>query len=337
MKWTAWSFVFALGLGLLMAGCSEGQNSGELGMADGLDVEMRSVCVGPYAMDLPSGWTRQPKEIDSGGDATFYFGRDENFVKIEAVVLDMKHPDDFDAAVLRREAQLRDREHFATGGSMLVSREKVGDGIELLQSYASVDIDDAIRMEVHGAMRTSHVVLAQTSFDAQTRDVVRARLLSALAEVRETETAPAPDAGFCVGNVAFGFASDYEEAGIAYSGRTHGASAGLMLDINTFAEAAEEPSLIARGEANLAGLGVSPQKLRAGARRLAGDDGEEWLGAFVEDGTRIQAFYAETTTKTPTSVHPKLLVSLSVGESGAMDDGTAVALWDQILPTLRKR
>lgn len=305
-------------------------------MADGLDVEMRSVCVGLYAVDVPAGWTRQSREIESGGDVTFYFGRDEHFVKVDAVVLDMKDRGGFDAAILQRAEHLRDREHFASGGSMLVSREKIGEGIELLQSYASVDTTDAVRMEVHGALQTSRVVLSQTSYELQTRDAVRARLLAALSEVRETATDPAPGR-FCVGNVAFGFASDYQEAEVTYAGRVRDASASLRMDMNTFAEAADEPSLIARGEANLAGLGVRPEKLRDGPRRLGGDDGEEWLGAFVEDGRRIQAFYAETTTKAPTSAHPKLLVNISIGESGALDDGAAIALWDQVLSTLRKR
>ncbi|WP_058835718.1 T6SS immunity protein Tli4 family protein [Luteimonas abyssi] len=306
-------------------------------MADGLEIEKRSVCVGPYTLDVPVGWTRQQKSLDAGGDATFYFGRDENFVKIDAVVVDDRERSAFEAGVLQREGELKAREHFAHDGSMFVSRETVGDGMALIQSYASVDTTDAIRMEVHGALPTSSVVLSQTAYAPDARDAVRARLLAALASVREIDPGTAPASVFCIGRVAFDLASDYEEAEIGYAGRTLDASAALRMDINTFAEAAEEPSLLVRGEANLEGLGVRPQRLRAGARPLAGDDGEEWLGAFVEDGTRIQAFYAETTTKTPTSVHPKLLVSLSVGESGAMDDGTAVALWDQILPTLRKR
>lgn len=91
------------------------------------------------------------------------------------------------------------------------------------------------------------------------------------------------------------------------------------------------------------GLGVSPQKLRAGKRTLAGDAGEEWLGAFVENDRRLHGFYAETRTSKPSRQVPKLLVSLSTGneEDSAsranMDDVFAIALWERVLNSIRKR
>lgn len=312
-------------------------------MAVELDIEARSVCVGRYVLDIPARFKRQQKSIDSGGDATFYFGHDEDFTKVDATVIDVKGPDAFKSSVLAREAELRQRQNFSTDGSMLVSRESVSPDVELISFYASADSTDAIRLEVHALLENTHVVLGETAYSADARTGIQSRLISVLSSLRNSDDSVGGGRGFCVGNIVFDLGNDYEEAEVSYVGSLDGIPVKLQLDINTFEQAQDEPALIERGEANLQGLGIRPERLKAGSRTLAGDAGDEWLGAFVDKGQRLHSFYVETRTRKPSHESPKVLLSLSTGDEEAashqagMDDGLAIALWDRILGSIRKR
>lgn len=309
-------------------------------MATGQDFEMQSICVGRYVIDIPAQLKRQKKPVDGGGDATFYFGHDENFTKVDAVVLDTSSKSSFESAILTRETQLKEKENFSTNGPMFVAREQISPAVELISSYASVDLTDSVRLEVHTLVQEDHVVLAQTAYSADKAPAIKSRLLAMIPPIRPL-AGNAP--GFCVGGAAFDLGQDYEEAEISYAGRLDGVPVRLQFDINTFQRATDEPSLIERGEANLTGLGVRPHKLRAGSRTLAGDAGEEWLGAFSADGGRLHGFYAETRTRTPSRTTPNLLVSFYTGDeeaaaaSAKMNDEVAIALWEQMLASLKKR
>lgn len=322
---------------LLVAGCSG--NGENLDMATEQDFEMQSICVGRYTIDIPAQLRRQKRSVDGGGDATFYFGHDENFTKVDATIVGTGGKELFESALLEREAQLREKENFSTSGPMFVAREQVSSGAELISSYASVDLTDALRLEVHTLVQDDHVVLAQTAYAADKAPAIQSGLLAMLPSVRALAT-EAP--GFCVGGAVFDLGQDYEEAEISYAGSLDGVPVRLQFDLNTFQRAADEPSLVERGEANLAGLGIRPSKLRAGSRTLAGDAAEEWLGAFSTDGRRLHGFYAETSTRTPSRATPNLLVSFYTGDEEAtapaeMNDEVAVALWERMLASLRKR
>ncbi|MCE7031167.1 hypothetical protein LY625_00745 [Lysobacter sp. GX 14042] len=327
---------------LVLAGCNG--NGRELGMAGDLDIEMRRVCVGRYVMDVPARLTRQYKGLDGGGDASFYFGHDQDFTRVDVTVSGVRGGEGFESAVLARESGLRQKRHFATGSSMLVGRESPGPGLALFSSYASPDSTDAVRLEMHTVLDDTHVVLAETAYSAETRDGIQSRLATMAASLRSTDDVllDAPK-GFCIDNVVFDPGNDYEETDLAYAGYLDGVPVALHIDINTFEQASDDPGLSERGEANLDGLGIRPERLRAGPRLLAGDAGDEWLGAFADGHRQLHGFYAETRTRLPSRRNPKLLVSLSTGDEEAgsaqagMDEGRAVALWDRIIASIRKR
>lgn len=71
--------------------------------------------------------------------------------------------------------------------------------------------------------------------------------------------------------------------------------------------------------------------------------GEEWLGTFVEDGPRLHGFFAENNVQRPVPTSPHILVSLTTGrqeDAGGgpqLDDTTAIALWDRIVTSIRRR
>lgn len=324
-------------IALFVAGCQA--DGDDPGMTTEPDIRMQSICVGRYTIDIPAQLRRLQKPMDSGGDATFYFGHDENFTKIDATVINIDGEDAFEAAVLAREAELKQMQNFATDGSMFVSRQGISPAVELISSYASADSTEAIRLELHALTANAHVVLAETSYSTDTQAGIQSKLVSRLSAVRVSDQS---GTAFCIGDAAFDLGSDYEEAEITYAGSLEGVPVKLQFDINTFEQARDQPALVERGEANLEGLGIRPEKLRAGPRPLAGDAGDEWLGAFTANGQRMHGFYAETRTRTPNRNSPKILVSLSTGDEEAasgtteMRDEVAIELWDRILASLRK-
>lgn len=329
-----------LALGLLSAACTRG--SADLHGLQDFSIPMQEVCLGPYLVDVPASFGRVAQELDAGGDATFYFGQDENLTKLDVTVREAVGEEQYAAAVDQRAAVLAAQEHFTASVPMLVGRERVFPHVEMLQSYASIDTTMALRLELHTLLGRSHVVLAQTAFSEDTIDDVRARLLSFGESLAPGNRHTAPG-GFCIGDVRLGLRGDDEEAGLSYAGQLGGVPVVLRFDINTFGQPPEEPSLVRRGEANLEGLGVKPHRLRAGRVLVAGEAGEEWLGAFMEDGRRLHGFYAENTVQRPVPAAPRLLVSLTsgreddAGESPQMDDATAIALWDRILGSIRRQ
>ena len=310
-------------------------------MAGELDIEMRTECVGRYEIDLPVRLERQQKSVDSGGDATFYFGHDADFTKTDATVMEVGGDGVFESALLARELELKQKQNFSTDGSMFVSRQDLAPGVELISSYASPDSTGAFRLELHALVERSHVVLAETAYSTAARAAVQDRLVAMLPLLRGNSGGAAP--GFCVGGVVFDLPADYLEADFAYAGVIDRVPVKLNVDMDNFALPDDAPGLRERGEANLAGLGVSAEKLRTGSRALAGEAGDEWMGVFPDNGRRLHGFYAETRTAEPTQETPKVLVSFFTGDdesppgAAAMDDRQAVALWDRILASMRKR
>lgn len=308
-------------------------------MADELDIEMRSECVGRHEIDVPILFERQQKSVDSGGDVSFYFGHDADFTKIDATVWRIDGGGAFESALLARELELKNEQNFSTDGPMFVLRQDLGPGVELVSSYASPDSADAFRLELHTVVEQSHVVLAETAYSTVARAAVQDRLVAMLPRLHGRASA----SGFCVGNVMFDFPADYLEADFVYAGVIDRVPVRLHVDLDTFAPADDAPGLRARGEANLEGLGVRTERLRTGPRALAGDTGEEWLGAFADGDRRLHGFYAETSVVAPTPETPKVLVSLFTGDDegvqGAVDmgDQQAVALWDRLLGSMRRR
>lgn len=328
-------------LGFLATGCT--QNSMERHMAQELDVPMHEVCLGPYLVEVPAALGRDARQLDAGGDATFYFGQDENLTKLDVTVRDVAGEEAYVAAVDQRAATLAAQEHFTASVPMLVDRQSANRHLQMLQSYASIDTTMALRIELHALRGRSHVVLAETAFSEDAIDAVKARLLAFQGSLEAQDDAGTATGGYCIGDIRVGLRGDDEEGEFVYSGQVKGVPVTLRFDINTFGQPPEEPSLIRRGEANLEGLGVKPRRLRAGRVLVAGDPGEEWLGTFVEDGRRLHGFYAENTVQRAVPTAPRVLVRLTTGREedpgGApqMDDATAVALWDRIVPTIRRQ
>lgn len=307
---------------------------------------VRTHCVGRFLVDLPDNFKQRYLPAADANDVTLYFGKDENFKTVDvAVISDKANPATFAAAIKQRAAALSAKTNYESNSSMLVAEEPWSQGQVLLRYYASPDVADSYAHELHALVGTAHVILRTKSFNDM-GEQAEDRLKALVAQVRAVPEPSQAGPGFCLGPVVIAAESDFEEAGLRFNGADHdGGPIGFEIATNTFVQPADEPSLIARGEANLRGLGADPTLLKKGKVQLAGAAGEQWLGRFDEDGSRQHGFYAETDAKAVSRQHPKVSLKLFTGQqSGSgqalgskLDDEAAVQLWDSIVVSMRQR
>lgn len=331
---------------LVGAGCGSNQEDFQT-VPPHLIESMKTHCAGRFLIDLPASFRLTHSGTVGVGDATFYFGHGTDFSTVDvSVVADRITPGIFEAGVAQRMEELTRATNHATDGPMLVGSETWGDtGIRLLR-YASSVISDAKVHELHLLVGEAHVAMSTTAFqESQARDA-DARLqamATRVAPVGDPQNAPP---GTCLGPVVVDAGSDYEELELAFraTDAVH-ADIRFRISLNTLPQADDEPSLIARGESNLTGLGVKWKTLNKGERPLAGMRGEQWLGAFEDRGASQHGFYAETDLRTAAPGQPRLMLEMFTGgerDSGepvaaSLSDGQAVSLWTLILDSLRFR
>ncbi|RPE74671.1 T6SS immunity protein Tli4 family protein [Vulcaniibacterium tengchongense] len=305
---------------------------------------MRTHCVGRFLIELPLEFRQRHSAVDSAADATFYFGHDADFKTIDvSVVGEGLDTAAFDSRVKQRAETLSVQTNYEKNASMLVAEQVWAPGQILLRYYATPDIADSFVHELHLLVDGAHVVARTKSFDAPVAPA-ESRLRALVPHVSRVSD-PARANGFCLGPVAVSVDSDYEEADLRFGAGAEGQPLMLAIEFSTFGQANGEPSLIERGEANLAGLGVNPKALKKGALSLAGLPAEQWLGRFDEGGARQHGFYAETTGKSQSKSEPKIHLELFTGgqladggyAASPLDDEQAMRLWDGIITTLRRR
>lgn len=309
--------------------------------------EMKTYCVGRYLIELPASFRRVHLAAGGAGDATFYFGHGADFRTVDVTVLAHPvSPESFKSAVAQRAGELAAGINYETNGTMLLGNQTLEPGQVELIYHASAEIADAQVHELHLLVDDAYVAINTTAFDAAQVQTAQRRLRDMVGRIRGAADPASAGRGVCLGPVSVDAGSDYEEMQLGFRAVDHAyADIRLQISINTFLQADDEPSLIARGESNLAGLGVSWKTLRKGRRPLAGMDGEQWLGRFEEAGKHQHGFYAETNTRTPSARHPKLMLELLTGGENdyggpmgsSLDDEQAAALWDLLLDSLRVR
>ncbi|NZA28496.1 hypothetical protein H0E84_19155 [Luteimonas sp. SJ-92] len=336
----------------LVAGC--GGSPGSAGF-EGVDLAMGSLagqaprthCVGRFLVDLPESFRPSHSMGGGAGEAIFYFGRDADFHTMTVTSFAQRVTSvQFDAVVAARSEELARGTNYESNTSMLSSQEAWSPTETLLSHYASVDVADAQVRELHVLVEDAHVAITTTAYDAAQLQDAEARLRDMLERVRRVGDPASAGRGLCLGAVVVDADSDYEELQLGFraEGRAH-SDVRFQISLDTFRPPDDEPTLIARGEANLAGLGVKPKTLKKGECQLAGMEGEQWLGRFEEEGRPQHGFYAETNVRSPSPRQPKLMVEMFTGGEDAsggpaassLGDEEAIALWETIVASLRER
>ncbi|QWF19565.1 T6SS immunity protein Tli4 family protein [Lysobacter capsici] len=307
---------------------------------------VRTHCAGRFLINLPETFKQRHLPVADASDVTFYFGKDENFKTVDvAVISDKASSATFAGMVRQRATALSVKTNYESNSSMLVAEQPWSQGQILLRYYASPDITDSHVHELHVLIGTAHLILRTKSF-GDTFEQAEERLKTLVAQVRTVSEPSRAGPGFCLGPVVIAAESDFEESEINFDGSDEGGGPiRFEIATSTFLQPADEPSLIARGEANLKGLGAEPTTLKKGKVQLAGGAGEQWLGRFDEDGSRQHGFYAETDGKAVSKLHPKVSVKLFTGgQSGnaeklgsKLDDEAAIQLWDSIIVSMKPR
>lgn len=308
---------------------------------------MKTQCVGRYLLDLPESFKRIYLPAGSTGDATFYFGHGADFRTVNVtVVAHPVTPERFESAIAERAGALAGGVNYETNGSMLLDQEAWSSLQVRLVYHASTEVADAQVHELHMLVKDTHVVIGTTAFEAAQIAAAESRLHTILDKINSVTDPGDAGPGVCLGPVVVDAGSDYEELQLGFraADRAH-SDLLLQVSLNTFLQPDGEPSLIARGESNLAGLGVKRKVLKKGKLQLAGMDGEQWLGRFDDGDSAQHGFYAETDIRRPSSLHPKLMLEMFTGgesDSGepvasSLSDEQAILLWERIVGSFRVR
>lgn len=322
---------------------------------------MRTYCVGRHLVDLPSSF----RPIYRGSSATLYFGRDENFEKVEVqVVAESVKPEQFEAAVKQRAADIAAEKNESTKKSMLLLQERVGEQGILLRYHKS-DISNRSHIhELHALVSGIQLFVKQESYEGAF-EPVETRLKKLVSQVRAVTDPQRAGAGFCLGPLLIDADNDFEVASFHFrDGDQKHRDVSLSFDLNTFKQDESEPRLIKRAAANFSALGFKPDVLREDKVEFAGMPAEEWGASHTGDGRTEHVFNIESYPATAALGTPVLQMQMETGGaiprlptsglrpylpaddavelasaevSSSLSDAAAMGLWDAVIKTARLR
>lgn len=344
---------------LLIGGCGSGEK--EENNVSELTRAMRTYCIGRHLVDLPESF--QPSYRASS--ATLYFGRDENFetVEVQVVAQDVK-PEQFEADVERRSAQIAAEKNESTNGPMLLLKERVGTNAVLLRYHKSALSNRSHLHELHVLVSGAQLFLKAESYEGK-YEGVEARLKRIASQARWVADPKQAGAGFCFGPLVIDADNDYEVGGLRFrSGDRKHRDLRLSVDLSTFKRDDQEPKLIERARANFSAAGFKPHMLREGKAELAGMPAEEWIARHSEDERTEHVFDIEAYPATAALATPVLQLQMETGGAipsaqagsglppyepptesvpksdevgSSLSDGEAMAVWRAIVATVRAR
>jgi hypothetical protein len=337
-----------------IAGCHKGPTAQEKEVMAQFSHSMKPQCIGRYLIDLPESfhWVNP--------DLTLYYGRDENFKKLEVKVVNYDATlSSFEKEVDAYARKVGSDTLLDSNKSTLISKDaKKIAGHEyhaVMLRYYDNPYALGVEHQLHLLVGHVHVVIKGASFenvegmsaDADKTAAVEARMLKLASEIRPVDGPEKAGPGFCLGSVVVDSNNDYDDA-ILYFAKNQGdrnKKVGLEIISSSFKERnPNTPSLIQRGEAFMSHA-LAMKTLKKGKLTLGGMPAEEMLTVTDRNGKHTQLFVAETSPADPSLATPKLRFELLAGRadggsadhSSSLTDNEAVALWDAILKTLRPR
>ncbi len=310
---------------------------------------MKTRCVGRYLVDLPESfhWLNP--------DLTLYFGRDENFNKLEVLVpINNATEVSFEKAVGVEAAKLKAEKLFdQPTKSLLVAEVRVQHlPHAVMLRYYSDNSGIGIDHQLHLLIGHTHVVIKGSSNEGvgevlksvkvskdELSPAVEARMLKLASEIRPVADPEKAGPGFCLGAVVVNSNNDYENADMPFKMSGH---PDVLLDVWMDNQANADQTLLQRTQMFNSVPEVTV--IRSGDLMLGGIPAQEKLVKVVEN--RVEYHFAvESRPKEPSLAHESVNMSLTTGKQlpdaryvdSTLTQDEAVYLWDAILKTLRPR
>jgi hypothetical protein len=329
-----------------IVGCHKGPTAQEKKVMAQFSHSMKPQCIGRYLIDLPESfhWVNP--------DLTLYYGRDENFKKLEVKVVN------YDATLSSFEKEVDAYARKAGSDTLLDSNKSTlisKDAKEIAgHEYHAVmlryyDNPYALGVEhqLHLLVGHVHVVIKGSSFenvegmsaDADMTAAVEARMLKLAGEIRPVDDPEKAGPGFCLGSVVVNSNNDYENADMPFKMSGH---PDVLLDVWMDNQANADQTLLQRTQMFNSVPEVTV--IRSGDLMLGGIPAQEKLVKVVEN--RVEYHFAvESRPKEPSLAHESVNMSLTTGKQlpdaryidSTLTQDEVVYLWDAIIKSLRPR
>lgn len=300
---------------------------------------MHTVCIGRHLIDVPAAFALMP-----GVSAIFTpSGLSEQGAPIHLTVraLELGRAE-FQAALEQRRSELvaaqrptrrRLEQVMPLGGDAMLFRVR-----EVGQSYKD---------ELHLWKGGSHLVVTTASYEDSYQQAEE-RLVAFAANV-EPLPANGRGAGFCLGPVLVKGKYVGEYASVGFRGKTQ-PDVIVSIELDTYALDESQPlrERVAGPDALLRKFQSKHKVMREGELTVAGMRAQEWLGWIklgAEGNRKKYGFAMETMRPVPGEQQPRIHLGLDSGQSGpngerfdnSLDDQSALALWDSMARTIRRR
>ncbi|WP_269791372.1 T6SS immunity protein Tli4 family protein [Stenotrophomonas sp. Iso1] len=293
------------------------------------DTQMKTVCVGRFLIDVPSGTRISPGYVYAKKNIQTTAG-----VSVE----------DFRQRINARGAALSAKRH-RMGGAMSVSETRIDDDAVLLTSWVADSSRAGHRQELY-VLDRAHGVQYLVSGDTDAAKLPAAienyRALRPRISYRRPESIPAT-AGFCIdsGFIA-GNRINSEEMTIGLRPREY---PGVRMTLMSYVTGKPDRPLLQRSAdlpPEYAAAQARMRNLRRGERNVGPIAGQEILAHAESDGSRMYAFLWESQGRAESLQFPFLSLQLLTEETEAgatafRDDAQALDVWDRVLGSLRLR
>ncbi|HEX6735427.1 MAG TPA: T6SS immunity protein Tli4 family protein [Azonexus sp.] len=251
----------------------------------------------------------------------------------------------FDSIVSMREIELKQARHD-NAGPMFLERANHRNGSATLISWKSPYSEELIIFDTY-FFTGSKALKYSSPVDPEIRHEALSRRVRLNEEWREIESGEIPDGiGFVAGDVMLA-AKRFNLESWTLSAKFPG-KPDVNFIMHGFAQRVVEPGLRERaGGATgfLATVLAGKSTLRNRARPVGPITGDEILLAATQNGRRSYGFKWEAQGKTNALAEPNLIVELTdgihdpdaAGPTSFKDDDEALALWDEIIDSIRLR
>jgi len=201
----------------LLLGCAPTEK--EKKVIEELTVNMKSICMGRYVMNVP-----QDAKID--GDVKLYYGLDESFKTVDVSIESLDSTVASMRAMVDAKADKIDKrnKNRETKKSMLIEYRVIDDHTLYLRQYLSLSGASSSKHELHVLVGKTQLVLTANSYEGvreagrydpggkvEEPEVVAARLVKVARTMHVYDVAEKAGPGYCLGPVVINSGQDEEE------------------------------------------------------------------------------------------------------------------------------
>jgi len=292
-------------------------------------------CIGRFLVDLPA-------------DAEYVGGSyDYAFATIERRAMEL---DQFRQEVEALEKRLKDTLHNS-GASLLLRSAAPAEDSRVFGYWDSADQQVAVDISAYRWINGQRYLLHKGASPGRLEKAV-ARMEATISKLQARGASLPAAPGFCIEHAIFADEgrSDNESLNIRFRLKEH---PGIVVDVATNLNAGAPPeSLLSRKPGTLSALGIlgatlgGLRNIKEGNRTIGDHPGQEWLMKAPGDhGQKAHLFTWEAPGLQGDAHHPQIRIDLQSGnfDGGlepkpvSMTDKQMLALWDQILNSLRLR